>query len=175
MTDHPLRVMYTLGFFTGLLANTGTTVKHQTHNQMKKIAILGAALGVAALATPSMANNLFGIDVSSYQGSINWSSVHANGCQFAFAKATEGNYYHDAYFAGNMNNGKAAGVQMGAYHFCRPDLNTYTTEGNYFWADAGGYIKSDGKSIFPMLDFETFNGHVGTANYTAWMNGWSSN
>jgi lysozyme len=142
---------------------------------MNKIAKLGVVLGTAALAsTPLMANNLLGIDVSSYQGSINWSTVKANGVNYAFAKATEGNYYIDGDFVSNMNNGKNAGVQMGAYHFCRPDLNYPSTEANYFWSEAGGYIKSDGKSIFPMLDFETYNGHVGTSNYTQWMNDWSA-
>jgi len=142
---------------------------------MKRIATLGAVLGAVAFAsTSAMANNLLGIDVSHYQGSINWTSVHGDGVQYAFAKATEGTYQHDADFVGNMNNGKAAGVQMGAYDFCRPDLYSYTTEANYFWSFAGGYIKSDAKSLYPMLDFETFNGHVGTSNYTAWMNGWSS-
>src|SRR5262249_27136466 len=120
------------------------------------------------------ANNILGIDVSSYQGSINWSSVRGDGPIFAFAKATEGNYYHDAYFTGNMVNGKAAGMHMGAYHFARPDLNSASTEGTYFWNFAGAYIKSDSHSIFPMVDFETFNGHVGSSTYTAWMNSWAT-
>jgi len=122
-----------------------------------------------------MANNIFGIDVSSYQGSINWSSVHANGAVFAFAKATEGNYYEDGYFNANMNNGKAAGMQMGAYHFARPDLNCPSTEATYFWNFAGGKIVADGKSLYPMVDFETFNGVTcGVGNYTAWFNDWAN-
>src|SRR5439155_18692931 len=84
----------------------------------------------------AQANNLFGIDVSHYQGSPNWSSVHSCGAQYAFAKATEGNYYHDASFNYNMANGKAAGMQMGAYDFARPDLFSPATEANYFWAFA---------------------------------------
>ncbi len=32
----------------------------------------------------------YGIDVSSYQGNVNWSQVKANGISFAFIKATEG-------------------------------------------------------------------------------------
>jgi lysozyme len=136
------------------------------------LAVLGTAATLAA--SSAMANNLFGIDVSSYQGSINWSSVKANGANYAFAKATEGNYFQDGYFKSNMTNGKAAGLHMGAYDFCRPDQISYTTEANYFWSFAGGYIKADAHSLFPMLDFETYNGHVGTSNYTQWMNGWSS-
>jgi len=129
------------------------------------------ALGVASSA---QANNLFGVDVSSYQGSINWGSAHSCGAQYAFAKATEGNYYEDAYFNANINNGKAAGMQMGAYHFAQPGSYCPSTEANYFWNFAGGKIIADGKSLFPMVDFEVFNGYACAANYTAWFNAWSS-
>jgi GH25 family lysozyme M1 (1,4-beta-N-acetylmuramidase) len=135
---------------------------------------LAASLALILGLGSAQANNLFGIDVSSYQGSINWSSVHANGAQYAFAKATEGTYYQDGYFKANMNNGKAAGMQMGAYHFARLDLNCASTEANYFWAFAGGYITADGKSVYPMLDFETYNGHACQPNYTAWLNAWAN-
>ena len=132
------------------------------------------ALALAFAAGRAQANNLFGIDVSHYQGSPNWGSVHSCGAQYAFAKATEGNYYEDASFNYNMSNGKGAGVQMGAYHFARPDLNCVSTEANYFWNFAGGKIIADGKSLYPMVDFEVFNGHACQSSYTAWFNTWSS-
>src|SRR4051794_34611703 len=84
-----------------------------------------------------MAARPLGIDVSSYQGTITWPNVAAAGISFAWAKATEGTGYQDAYFVGNQNNGKAAGVLMGAYHYARYDLHTgtagATAEANYFW------------------------------------------
>jgi len=142
---------------------------------MKKVLGYSAVLLAASLSTSSlMAQRPLGIDVSSFQGSINWTSVHGDGVKWAYAKATEGTYYHDADFNNNIANGKAAGVQMGCYDFCRPDLYSPATEANYFWAFAGGKIIADGKSLYPMLDFETFGGHVGEPNYTAWMNAWSS-
>ncbi len=143
-----------------------------TNTSILRTGVLAVAL--AFTAGQAKANNLFGIDVSSYQGSINWSSAHSCGAQYAFAKATEGTYYEDAYFKGNMVNGKAAGMQMGAYHFARPDLNCPSVQVNYFWAFAGGYIIADGKSIYPMVDFETFNGHPCESSYTAWFNDWST-
>jgi GH25 family lysozyme M1 (1,4-beta-N-acetylmuramidase) len=142
---------------------------------MKKLFSYAAILATAYVATSqARANNLLGIDVSSYQGSINWTSVHSAGVAFAFAQATEGNYHQDSQFKNYMINGKAAGVQMGAAHFSRPDLNTPTTEANYFWSFAGPYIKADGKSISPAVEFETFNGHVGASTYTAWFNAWAA-
>lgn len=136
---------------------------------------LAAALALALGTQRVQANNILGIDVSSFQGSINWSSAHSCGTLYAFAKATEGNYYQDAFFKGNMVNGKAAGVQMGAYHFARPDLNCPSTEANYFWNFAGPYIIADGKSLYPMVDFEVFNGVTcSVGNYTTWFNDWSA-
>lgn len=147
----------------------------KSRTALKALAGITAVTMTLALGSQcAQANNLFGIDVSSFQGSINWSSVHSCGAQYAFAKATEGTYYQDAYFNGNMNNGKAAGMQMGAYDFCRPDSYCPNTEADYFWNFAGGKIIADGKSLYPMADFEVFNGHACEGNYTAWFNAWSS-
>lgn len=134
---------------------------------------MAMALATASVVQSARANNVFGIDVSSYQGSINWSEVRANGAEFAFAKATEGDYYQDPDFKANMVNGKKAGLLMGAYHFARPDLDCPGTEANYFWNFAGGYIIGDGKSLDPAVDFETFNGSACEPNYTAWLNTWA--
>ncbi len=142
---------------------------------MKKISTCVAVLATACISIPQIrANNILGIDVSSYQGSINWSSVHSDGVDFAYAKATEGNYYEDSYYDSNMSNGKAAGVQMGAYHFSRPGETTPATQANYFWNFAGTYIKADSKSISPAIDFEEFSGVDGAASYTAWFNDWAA-
>lgn len=62
-------------------------------------------------------SRLTGIDVSHYQGQINWGAVKAAGCAFAFAKATEGTNVTDPYFATNWSGMKAAGLARGAYHF----------------------------------------------------------
>ena len=142
---------------------------------MKKLPTYAAVLATACMANhQARANSILGIDVSGNQGSINWTSVHGDGVVWAYAKATEGNYYEDSDYVANMSNGKSAGVQMGAYHFARPGLDTPATEANYFWSFAGGHLKADGKSLSPAIDFEDFSGHVGTATYTAWFNNWAA-
>jgi GH25 family lysozyme M1 (1,4-beta-N-acetylmuramidase) len=138
-----------------------------------QMSIVAAALAIGFAARQARANNLFGIDVSSFQGTVDWSAAHGGGVQWAFAKATEGNYYVDAYLDRNMRTGKLRGIAMGAYHFARPDQNCVSTEANYFWSHAGQYILADGKTIFPMVDFEVFNGHACQPSYTAWFNTWS--
>lgn len=137
-----------------------------------------AALALTFGAKQAQANNtthsLFGIDVSSYQGYITWSSVYANGARFAFAKATEGTSWSDADYSGNMSRGKGASMQMGAYHFAHPEANCVSPEANHFWSKAGGQIINDGKSLFPTLDLEVFSGHSCQNSYTDWANQWSA-
>src|SRR6476661_3957920 len=93
------------------------------HTLKKVIGLLAVAalFGASNACANNTTHSLLGVDVSSYQGSIGWGSVYADGVRFAFAKATESTGYTDAYFAGNMSNGKANGLQMGAYHFAHPE------------------------------------------------------
>ncbi len=58
-----------------------------------------------------------GIDVSRFQGDINWKIVRGAGMRFAFIKATEGGDLLDPKFKQNWRAAKAAGVLRGAYHF----------------------------------------------------------
>ena len=58
-----------------------------------------------------------GIDVSEYQGEINWPMLSAQDIEFAFIKATEGSGYTDPYFTENWENAKQSGLDVGAYHF----------------------------------------------------------
>jgi len=69
------------------------------------------------------AGESYGIDVSSLQGSIDWSAVAADGVSFAYIKATEGGNFIDPNFARNWADAKRAGIRPGAYHFftlCTP-------------------------------------------------------
>jgi lysozyme len=63
-----------------------------------------------------------GIDVSQWQGDIDWQKARAAGTQFAFIKATEGGDHLDPKFQQNWEEAKRARVPRGAYHmfyWCR--------------------------------------------------------
>ena len=69
--------------------------------------------------------SIHGIDVSSYQGRIDWQrvkSMHEDSVHigFAFIKATEGILLVDPYFQRNWRECRKAGIICGAYHFFRP-------------------------------------------------------
>ena len=64
-----------------------------------------------------------GIDVSAWQGDIDWARARTAGTNFAFIKATEGGDHLDPKFLENWEGAKNAGVARSAYHFlywCRP-------------------------------------------------------
>ncbi|WP_417670149.1 GH25 family lysozyme [Roseibium sp.] len=66
---------------------------------------------------------IHGIDVSKYQGDIDWAAAKRGGVEFAWIKATEGGDHSDERFLDNWYGAQAAGVPRGAYHFyyfCRP-------------------------------------------------------
>ena len=67
-------------------------------------------------------NTAIGIDVSSYQGEVDWQKVAAAGIKFAFIRVggrgySEGAIYDDKYFQQNLAGAKAAGVKVGVYFF----------------------------------------------------------
>lgn len=67
--------------------------------------------------------NYGGIDVSHYQGQINWREVARNGkVKYAFMKATESNTLVDNTFAFNVKEARANGIPVGCYHFFRPNV-----------------------------------------------------
>jgi lysozyme len=71
--------------------------------------------------TPLLAGYaVHGIDVSSYQGRIDWKEVSRNHVKFAFIKATEGVTMRDSRFQRNWNAARQAGIYRGAYHYFQP-------------------------------------------------------
>jgi len=66
---------------------------------------------------------IHGVDISKWQGKVDWAALRQAGTKFAFIKATEGGDHVDNRFLENWYGAKQAGVPRGAYHFvywCRP-------------------------------------------------------
>ena len=58
-----------------------------------------------------------GIDVSAYQGDIDWQLLSGQDISYAYIKATEGSSHTDKYFEYNWENAGKYGLRIGAYHF----------------------------------------------------------
>ena len=108
--------------------------------------------GVAAAHTMPVQ----GIDVSYWQGDIDWDAARAAGVHFAFIKATEGGDHLDPKFLDNWYAAKNAGVARGAYHFiywCRPAHE----QALWFMLN----VPADPDALPPVLDLE-WNSHSPT-------------
>src|SRR4051794_27907983 len=109
--------------------------------------------GGTAAAVASAVTQTPGLDVSGWQGNVNWASVASNGARFAIVKATEGTYYRNPYFGQQYTGAYYAGLVHGAYHFATPDTSGGKAQADYFVAHGGGWSR-DGKTFPGMLDIE---------------------
>ena len=80
--------------------------------------------------------DIHGIDVSRYQGNINWKEVkemEINGVKigFAFIKATEGEKNRDPQFKRNWRHARSQNMPKGAYHFYIPGVNPERQANNF--------------------------------------------
>lgn len=98
-------------------------------------------------------NNIFGIDVSHYQGIINWEEVRfiedSIPIRFAIIRATAGKNKRDNFFIYNWKEAKTNNIPRGAYHYYRPNENS--TEQAEFFIKNVVLEKGD---IAPILDIE---------------------
>jgi lysozyme len=151
----------------GRASRTRPSVLHR----IAYLAIVAAALGLASCAVaptsrypakgdvkphPGVAaaqlHPIHGIDISKWQGPVDWASARAAGTQFAFIKATEGGDHMDERFHENWHAAKRAGVPRGAYHFiwwCRPAHE----QAEWFRRN----VPPDPDALPPVLDLEWNN------------------
>jgi lysozyme len=90
-----------------------------------------------------------GVDVSRYQGNVDWDKINDNGVTFAFVKATEGDDYVDPYFVQNWTALENTSVYAGAYH--------YFSFGSSGATQAENFIKNvpyAENMLPPVVDFE---------------------
>ncbi len=82
----------------------------------------GAAVTVAPLGEGETAGTTMGIDVSKYQGTIDWKKVRQSGVEFAMIRVgyrarTTGEIFEDPTARYNMQEAQGAGIKLGAYFF----------------------------------------------------------
>jgi lysozyme len=87
---------------------------------------LAAAIGAAFLAVrviyprveyASFRYSVRGVDISGHQGAVDWDLLKADGVDFAYIKASEGETFNDPRFSRNWYAAEQAGILRGAYHF----------------------------------------------------------
>lgn len=97
--------------------------------------------------------HIFGVDVSEYQGAVNWESVYCveNSVKidFLIIRATAGIDKVDDKFKDNWKEVKKANVIRGAYHYYRPDEDPIDQAQNFI-----KHVQLAPKDLPPILDVE---------------------
>lgn len=109
---------------------------------------------------------LSGIDVSNWQGTVDWDAVAGGGVQFAFAKASEGTTFVDPQFARNWTEMRRVGLPRGAYHFAQPESNAPEAEADFFLNTLGTAGSLQPGDLIA-LDLE-----AGSGDLTLWTLAW---
>ncbi len=107
-----------------------------------------------------------GIDISHWQGTIDWNGVAASGKRFAYMKASEGTSYVDVTYPTNRAQAKALGLYVGAYHFAQPDWTPgdAVAEADFFLAMS----QLAAGDLLPVLDLEVTGG-LGPLDLQEWV------
>jgi GH25 family lysozyme M1 (1,4-beta-N-acetylmuramidase) len=120
------------------------------HRTRQSASAIIACVATSLIAAPAIAQRSRGIDVSSWQGTVNWTSVRNSGVDFAFIRSTRGGTtgtynqsdpnntlggntlsqsFTDTRFTANITGARNAGIFAGPYHFSRADILTYVDNG----------------------------------------------
>jgi len=154
---------------SGSTGNTGTSLTNSSSSG--GTSLTGASDAGSTLSTSpdggttlTMASGQ-GIDVSHWDGTINWSQVHTAGKAFGYAKATEGTSFTDNTFSKNYSGMRASGIKPGAYHFfnAKQDPSAQATHFVTVLKAAGFDPTTD---LAPALDLEAVPG-LGTSSAAA--------
>ena len=102
---------------------------------------------------PPIGDYLKGIDVSEYQGIINWKTIKSNqkndSLSFIVLRGTAGKNHRDRFYKSNYREAKKIGVPVGVYHYYRPNESS-EEQANYFIKN----IKLSAGDLPPILDIE---------------------
>lgn len=102
-----------------------------------------------------MAFDVVGVDVSFWQGVMNWAKTFER-AQFVFIRSSQGMSTTDARFISNWSGSKTAGMVRGAYHYFVPRSNmpANKTQAEFFWR----HLEADPGELPPVVDLETDGG-----------------
>ena len=95
-------------------------------------------------------NVIRGIDVSHYQGAINWKEVATDPqVAYCYIKATEGNGYVDDYYEVNVRQARQHGIKVGAYHFFSPTASPVSQ-----FENMASVVNIKENDLVPIIDVE---------------------
>ena len=108
----------------------------------------------------------YGVDVSHWQGDIDWKMLYSQGVRFAFVKASQAGWQDDR-FTAHWQGAKAAGILRGAYHYMTWDVSAITQARAFLSA-----IADDPGELPPVCDYELRYGASGATIMSSMLKGW---
>lgn len=120
------------------------------------LTVMAISISIPIFAFLPSDNTLYdGIDVSEWQGSIDFEEVARDGIDVVYIRASEGTNYIDPYFRENYNKAKENGLKTGFYHFLTAtNTEEAIEEARFFVSNIKG-LEPDCRLA---MDFEVFNG-----------------
>lgn len=97
-----------------------------------------------------------GVDVSEYQGAVDFGALSDEGIEFVYAKATEGATYVDGQFAATCEQAKGSDVALGAYHFFSFDSPGGDQAENFIAAAKATWEDPAIRALRPAVDVEWY-------------------
>ncbi len=119
------------------------------------LVVLILSISIPVFAFPPSNEKLYnGIDVSEWQGEIDFTQVVQSGIEIVYIRASEGTKYVDPYFKQNYENAKANGIKVGVYHFfTAKNIEEAEQEAEFFVSNIRG-LELDCRLA---MDFEVFD------------------
>jgi lysozyme len=150
-------------------------VVNMLHAYCGRALLVSATVFLLTIAAQPAEALVYGLDVYTGNGTMNWPLIAGAGRQFGWAKATEGVGFQDNQLGNNETNATANGVLIGAYDFCHPESNSPSSEANYFYSYANSKGAFASGKLIPALDLESGGGGavVGAANLATWAVDWA--
>jgi lysozyme len=134
--------------------STDQLIRENDHPMGSQIALHeGTPMALVHPEDISIQAAVYGIDVSGWQGNVDWAGQWNAGKRFAYVKATENTNYTNPYFAQQYNGSYNVGMVRGSYHFATPNTSSGAAQANYF-VDHGGGWSRDGRTLPGALDME---------------------
>jgi lysozyme len=133
------------------------------------LAVAGTLFIAPAPATAAPADMLPGIDVSQWQGTVDWAKVGSSDVRFVIMRATRGAAYLDPMYGTNLTGASAHGLVVGAYHRAKPAGAPGDAE-----AEADHFVqvaRNAPGDLVPALDIEE-RGGLSVAGLQDWVRTW---
>ena len=144
---------------TGLAARTGAAAPLQSRpyghalgdGLRAQLELQDAPGPVSPAKVCAKGETTFGIDVSYYQGDIDWNAVAASGVVFAWVRVSHSTNFEDPKFAANLAGARAAGIHTGVYQYFEPSEDPIA-QADLLLNNLGPLMPGD---MPPMIDVES--------------------